>query len=146
MWYVRPKTGGQYGPAAGNMMQQWLDAGRVGPDSLVWREGWPQWKAAAEVFARFGAPPDSGPVQNPQAGFAGGPTASPYTATQMPAMGQPAHAGVPTGTAAFPTNLASNKREAERRRSLHLAVGGIVVLSLALIGIVSLLFYVLFSR
>ncbi len=51
VWYVRPPSGGQYGPADGEIMRRWLDEGRVGADSLVWREGWPDWKTATSVFA-----------------------------------------------------------------------------------------------
>jgi hypothetical protein len=53
VWYVRPATGGQYGPAAADVMQQWLDEGRVAADSLVWREGWPDWRLAATTFPKF---------------------------------------------------------------------------------------------
>ena len=44
VWYVRPPSGGQYGPADGSIMRRWLDEGRVSGDSLVWREGWNDWK------------------------------------------------------------------------------------------------------
>ncbi len=49
-WYVIPPTGGQYGPASASVMRTWLAEGRIGPDSLVWREGWPDWKEARHVF------------------------------------------------------------------------------------------------
>lgn len=49
-WYVRPGSGGQFGPAEPNVMRSWLNEGRVGPDSLVWCEGWEQWQVAADVF------------------------------------------------------------------------------------------------
>src|SRR5207249_3997580 len=29
IWYVRPPTGGQYGPARGDIMRKWLSEGRV---------------------------------------------------------------------------------------------------------------------
>ena len=50
VWYVRPPTGGQFGPADGTIMRRWLDEGRVSADALVWREGWPDWKSAGPVF------------------------------------------------------------------------------------------------
>ncbi|MCA9176702.1 MAG: DUF4339 domain-containing protein [Planctomycetales bacterium] len=50
VWYVRPPTGGQYGPAKGEIMRRWVDEGRVTPDSLVWREGWDDWCLAEGVF------------------------------------------------------------------------------------------------
>ncbi len=50
VWYVRPSTGGQYGPASGDIIRTWIKDGRVGASSLVWRDGWPEWRSAAVVF------------------------------------------------------------------------------------------------
>jgi hypothetical protein len=55
VWYVRPACGGQFGPASREVMRSWLHEGRVGADSLVWREGWPDWRQAAKVFPQLGA-------------------------------------------------------------------------------------------
>jgi hypothetical protein len=55
IWYVRPPAGGQYGPARGDVMRKWLGEGRVTTDSLVWREGWPDWRPAAKVFPDLGS-------------------------------------------------------------------------------------------
>ena len=56
VWYVRPPNGMQYGPARGDVMRQWLLEGRVSGDSLVWREGWPDWRAAAQLFPELQSP------------------------------------------------------------------------------------------
>ncbi len=53
LWYVRPAAGGQYGPATAEIMKTWLDEGRVSDDSMVWREGWDNWKNAADVFEQI---------------------------------------------------------------------------------------------
>jgi len=50
IWYVRPPTGGQYGPAKGDIMRKWISEGRVSSDSLVWREGWTDWQNAGKLF------------------------------------------------------------------------------------------------
>jgi hypothetical protein len=50
VWYVRPPTGGQFGPADAEIMRRWLSEGRVSADSLVWREGWEDWKTGEAVF------------------------------------------------------------------------------------------------
>jgi len=50
VWYVRPRSGGQYGPASADVLRSWIGEGRVAGDSLVWREGWPQWQLASEVL------------------------------------------------------------------------------------------------
>jgi hypothetical protein len=60
VWYVRPASGGQYGPATGDIMRAWLAEGRVGADSLVWREGWPEWLDAVRVFPQL--KPDDMPL------------------------------------------------------------------------------------
>lgn len=53
VWYVRPAAGGQYGPAGPDAMRQWLAENRIAGDSLVWREGWRDWRTAAEVFPQL---------------------------------------------------------------------------------------------
>ncbi|MCE9526704.1 MAG: DUF4339 domain-containing protein [Planctomycetales bacterium] len=69
IWYVRPLSGGQYGPARGDIMRKWVGEGRVSGDSLVWREGFPEWKSASQLFpslAGVGAPaPAAGPPPPP---------------------------------------------------------------------------------
>lgn len=65
VWYVRPPSGGQYGPARGEVMRKWVDDGRVSGDSMVWREGWPDWRDAAEMFphlAAMGTPQIPAPI------------------------------------------------------------------------------------
>jgi len=49
LWFVRPATGGQFGPASEDVFQSWVDEGRVTADSYVWREGWEDWKLATEA-------------------------------------------------------------------------------------------------
>lgn len=56
VWYVRPPNGMQYGPARGDVMRQWLTEGRVSGDSLVWREGWPDWRPAGQLFPELQPP------------------------------------------------------------------------------------------
>jgi hypothetical protein len=55
-WYVLPPGSmTKFGPAPGDMMRSWIGEGRVAADSLVWREGWPQWRVASTVFSQFTA-------------------------------------------------------------------------------------------
>jgi len=54
VWYVRPPSGGQYGPARGDVMRRWVEEGRVSSDSMVWREGWADWQLAGPVFPTLG--------------------------------------------------------------------------------------------
>jgi hypothetical protein len=52
-WYVRPPAGGQYGPANDELIQSWIAEYRITPSTLVWRDGWPQWKNASEIFPQL---------------------------------------------------------------------------------------------
>jgi hypothetical protein len=52
-WYVRPPSGGQYGPADGHLLHQWIAEGRVAATALIWRDGWAQWRPADEVLAEI---------------------------------------------------------------------------------------------
>lgn len=60
MWYVRIANGEQFGPAQGDLMQRWLNEGRVAGDSLVWREGWAEWATAGKIFRQLSL--DSAPA------------------------------------------------------------------------------------
>jgi hypothetical protein len=53
VWYVQHPTGGQFGPAAGEVMRGWLAEGRVSSDSMVWRAGWPEWQPAVKLFPQL---------------------------------------------------------------------------------------------
>lgn len=53
VWYVRPPSGGQFGPAEADVMRTWIKEGRVTADSLVWREGWRDWAEAVKVFPKL---------------------------------------------------------------------------------------------
>jgi len=104
IWYVRPPSGGQYGPARGDVMRKWMSEGRVSPDSLVWREGWQDWRTAADAFPSLGAavtPPMPAPV-----------TPAAYAASATPAYSA-------TGTL-----------RSKRRNSTALAVTIVVLLGL----------------
>jgi hypothetical protein len=114
VWYVRPPSGGQYGPASGEIMRKWIGEGRVSADSLIWREGWPDWKTAASQF------PDMAGDNAPRTG------ASPAFPTQ-PAFSSPIEA--PLG------------RVATRRKSNNkLAMIVVIVLALAALALIVALF------
>jgi GYF domain 2 len=120
-WYVRPPTGGQYGPASTVMLRQWIDEGRVTASSLLWRDGWPQWRTASESLPEFAetlrnseAPPST-PVQTPSK------TAS-MDAT-------------PTSFSGDAT-LGTERRQTQLRRTMMIAsLVGLIV------GLVAILFY-----
>ncbi|MCC9600620.1 DUF4339 domain-containing protein [Stieleria sp. JC731] len=72
-WYVRPPSGGQYGPADTSVLRDWIDQGRVAKNALLWRDGWPQWREASEVLPEIadrlpGTSQKVEPVANPGMG------------------------------------------------------------------------------
>lgn len=50
IWYVRSPGGDQYGPADTLQMRRWLDESRIDPTWYAWREDWPDWRLAGDVF------------------------------------------------------------------------------------------------
>ena len=62
VWYTRPPSGGQFGPATGPVMRTWLQEGRISADTLVWREGWADWQDAGRVFPQLQAPTSPPPA------------------------------------------------------------------------------------
>lgn len=80
-WFVRPPSGGQFGPARGEVMRKWLTEGRVTVDSLVWREDWADWQPATEVFPQLGKPAAAGLFGAAPVGV----TSSPKSTASIPA-------------------------------------------------------------
>lgn len=50
VWYVQLPDGQRFGPATLPVMQSWVSERRIGPNMLVWREGWTDWIEARQVF------------------------------------------------------------------------------------------------
>jgi hypothetical protein len=67
VWYVHPASGGQFGPAAADVMRAWIVEGRVAADSLVWHEGWRNWQVAGGVFSQLSS---ANALSEPQPGQA----------------------------------------------------------------------------
>ncbi len=129
VWYVRPPSGGQYGPAAGDIMRKWIGEGRVSADSLVWREGWADWESASAIFPSLSdnAPPtDDIPAV--------GSSASKVTGDAAPIKDEKAASTV----AAY---------RDRRRKSNTMAIATIVLLSLfvVVLGVVLVVVYVMNS-
>ncbi|QDT70565.1 hypothetical protein MalM25_35140 [Planctomycetes bacterium MalM25] len=55
-WRVALADGQQFGPTVPMIFAQWIVAGRVTPDALVWRTGWPEWRRADQAAAELPAP------------------------------------------------------------------------------------------
>ena len=79
-WYVRPPTGGQYGPANGEILRQWIGEGRVAPAALIWRDGWPSWREASEAMPELNTSSPNVSSPNASSPNASSPNASSTTA------------------------------------------------------------------
>ncbi len=116
VWYVRPPSGGQYGPARGDVMRKWIGEGRVSADSMVWREGWDDWRSGGEVFPYLR------------------PVGTPIAMTPAPVTYAPSTPGPATRSRAYPHR---------RKSSLALAITTVVVLGLLSVALLITLILVL---
>lgn len=132
-WYVRPPSGGQFGPAATSLLATWIDENRITADSYLWREGMEQWQLASELLPEvFPTTAPSSPAPTPPVASAASASAAEDDLLQ----------------AAGPSSLALNKASAaiKRRRQQTqqwLILGVLVAIALALIGV---LIYILYFK
>jgi uncharacterized protein DUF4339 len=49
VWYIRPVSGGQFGPVDDKELCAWIADGRLTADAYVWRAGWPDWLKAGDA-------------------------------------------------------------------------------------------------
>lgn len=131
-WYVRPPAGGQYGPAPANIFCEWLTENRVTRDALVWRDGWPQWLVAGEVFTDY-----FGPVLPPtsqQTASALAPTSSLVTSGGPQAIATTEQIAAPEFVA--PTSLSDRAlaaRKRQRKKNYLIMIGILAAISVGLV-------------
>ncbi len=132
-WYIRPPSGGQYGPASGDLLRQWIAEGRVAATALIWRDGWPQWRVADEALAQVGSSlpqPIRSPTPDPSRSAGTGPaTAS-------------SGSSIPTQSESLAMSGQSDIGAARRSRSLKRMLW-IGILSLVAISLAGVLFFLL---
>lgn len=144
-WYVRPSSGGQFGPADGPTLGQWITEGRVADSAMLWRDGWPEWRSAQVVLQQQGtesslagqnaahdtpSPPRTPPTpvaRNPALASSSESSAAPVTAVN-------ADAPLRTGGKVLGTN---RKRVSRKRVTMS------VVLALVLLMLLAALIFVL---
>jgi len=128
VWYVRPSSGGQFGPATTEVARGWLVEGRIAKDSWLWRTGWPEWKLGKEAISllqsdRPTSSAESPPVEkrSPSAAAAAEPSdVSPPSTAETAAGNRP--------------RRSKRHGRKERARQLTLALGAVVlVLSVLLV-------------
>ncbi len=115
VWYVRPPSGGQFGPARGDVMRKWIGEGRVSADSLVWRDGWADWKTASVVF----------------------PSLAPATPLLEKAV------AVPGASASSMATASASRALRAKKRSNGFAIGMVVTLGLVALVLLAVFIFVL---
>ena len=124
-WYVRPPSGGQYGPATTDVLRQWIAEGRVSATALIWREGWSQWREAREFLS--GLTGDTATTDNH------------FPVTSDSPKARPSGTAVPRSSDSqeIPVEMIGNagfgKQRRERSIKRTLTIGALSVLSLTLI-------------
>lgn len=133
-WFVRPPSGGQFGPAAEALLRQWIGEGRITPDTLVWREGDPEWLKASAAFPELTAA-----VPTPPTPLVTGGTVPISAGVTLP---KPAELPTPSGeldAASAATAMLMARRK--RARATGLLIMGILVI--AVLILLPILIYVL---
>ncbi len=131
-WFVRPPSGGQFGPASPQLLMEWIAERRVTSDSFLWCEGMPQWQAATDLIPELVSPVTRKPPASLEASMAGSEQTTINVGDVLSLE--------PTGTIA--SGLVKKKREQKRRQQLT-AVILLGAVSLILFGV---LIYVLLFR
>ncbi|TWT99941.1 hypothetical protein Pla108_08850 [Botrimarina colliarenosi] len=133
-WRMARPDGQQFGPTVPMVFAQWIEAGRVTGDTLVWRTGWPEWRRADAAGAELPAPlPEA--TEPPPLPAAGVTLPPPPTATAAPAA-SPAAPGIEKPTVATSAYSVRRRQQARQRRNFSIALGLVcLVLALLLVGL-----------
>lgn len=132
VWYVRHADGGQYGPAEASIMRLWLEEGRVAGDSMVWHQGWADWRRAGDVFAEL-------PQVSVSEALPGGSLSESIPPSLGEADGSPSEEvqqdSSPAESMSFgpedPSIALARQRDLRRKRSMMM-LGGLVLIAIAL--------------
>lgn len=150
-WYVVPQGGTEpFGPADGRLIGQWMHEGRIGARSMIWRQDWPQWRKAGNVWSRLIlAEPE--PVSRAEQRFQGAqpqfgvknlptsPVPIPVAAEGATAPRRPPHPVSPPPTRSDPSE--DELYYPQRSHGIHL--GWVVLLAAAVIGLGFVMFKVI---
>lgn len=124
-WRAASPQGEQLGPTVPTVFAQWIRSGQIGPDWLVWRSDWTDWRTAAEAAADLPAPLIG---VTPESTGSGTPADHAATAVKAATSAQPK----PSVSA---TEFARRRRRTARRRmsialalaAVTLVMGGVLV-------------------
>jgi hypothetical protein len=103
-------------------MHRWIAEGRVTADSMVWRDGWEDWREAGPLFPQLPTPPE------------GAVTGGPGSESPLPEFSIQDAASAP------------RRARARRRRSPVLAIAAVVTLVLVSLALLVTLVWVLSNQ
>ena len=143
-WFIRIPSGEQFGPADERTFRDWVAQGRVGENCLVWREGWPDWKAAADVLSdssEHSRKPPSGsmppPIPKPITPASDAPAID-ASATNSPVVVEPAKdVNVSPAPVQIDTEWASPKPRRKSRFLLYLLIAACLFLMIPLVYVLT---------
>lgn len=136
-WYICPPSGGRYGPATSEILKRWIAEGRVTPDSLVWRSGWSDWRAASAVLPAMAALASAGRPGS------GGPPPAPISPA-VPV--SPASGGVIRDASKSAATAATSNYVAHKRSNSSLGVIIVVLLGVISVALLGALVWVLRTK
>ena len=125
-WFVRPPSGGQFGPAPSQLLLAWVTESRVTAESYLWREGFADWQLASELVPELFPSAKSSLMDTPSLTdiLAGAPSNSTQNLTDLK----------PDSGSATRAALVMKKQMQKRRQQLTMIVI-LAVVSLILFGI-----------
>lgn len=134
-WYVRPPSGGQYGPADQQLLQLWILENRVTGDSLLWREGQSQWIPSATLLPELYSSESVSNSEDPS---------NQQTNTKPSNPKQDASFTIARPTTAVSSSSTANlaaQRKIRKRRQQWIAISILAIVSLGLCaGLMAVLF------
>jgi len=122
-WYVRPPSGGQYGPATTELLKKWIEEGRVAATALLWREGWPQWRDASEALPELIA-------KLPENDASSSPASAPISNSRQPAVASAKPIEVEPTPLTGKADIGTNRRKQSHRRIYLIGVLTVLVVTL----------------
>jgi hypothetical protein len=141
-WYVRPPNGNRYGPTDGVTIKQWIREGRVTRTTLLWRDGWAQWRDCDDIIPEaFAAEPEAVDPTKAPPQIATGPAAD-FGASGAAGVYRRAPGAAGSAKKSDVDSYLGTKRRRRARRRLTLIV---VLAGVAVILVVALVVALLWS-
>jgi predicted nucleic acid-binding Zn ribbon protein len=133
LWFVRPPSGGQYGPAHSKLLMDWIAERRVTADSYLWHEGMPQWQLASLVAPEGATKLDKVTASEPKPTYV--PAITPPCSIETPMLGAGLGAPSPTDSSISAVRGAALLKKHKQRRKQRMMVTVLAVASVVLLGV-----------